>query len=165
MPTVVKQTLGAPATKHGDAANTTHRRLLRTRQRIREYETLVAKQVKPPRVHRRIEILARKLQHETRNQTDIDEELERLTRAYRRHRRDSWRKWQRENLVKQPGRIFAWCKRNAPDPGPGDLHWGKCTSHLPSYSGWTGRTRKGLKTGRRSSTVSPRQGRPAHASR
>ena len=125
MPTFVKQTLGAPTTEHGDAATTTYRRLLRTRQRIREYETLLAKQVKPPHIHRRIEILARKLQRETRNQADVDAELERLNREYQQNRRDSWRKWQRENLVKKPGRIFAWRKRNAPAPGPGDLQCGK----------------------------------------
>ena len=70
-------------------------------------------------------MLAHLLRNETRSHCDIDAELTQMVAGYKQNRRDGWKKWQQEYLVKRPGRIFAYCKRTAPEPGPGDLHWGE----------------------------------------
>ena len=106
-----------------------YRRLLRTRNRIMEYERLVQLQRQDGRTRARTEVLANLLKNEVRDQRQIDLELKRLDDQYKLQRRDDWKKWQRESLVNKPGRVFAYCKRTAPDSGPGDLHWGE--RHTP----------------------------------
>ena len=91
MPVFTRQTLGSLGNEKGDAVNAKYRRLLRVRQRIREYETLLNIRNKAPHIHARIELLARKLQHETRNQSEIDEELHSMNQRYRTRRRESWK--------------------------------------------------------------------------